>query len=678
MKPLALLHQNLTPFRLFNHVNYEDPDINVAIPVFSIHGNHDEPTGHEFYCALDVLQMTGLVNYFGRVPKSDSIEVRPVLLQKGRTKLALYGLSNVRDERLFRVFRDKNVKFYQPHSSSGDWFNLMTVHQNHAARTVTGYLPESFLPDFMDLVIWGHEHECLIDPVHSSDGNFYVSQPGSSIVTQLQKGEMGPKHVGLLTLTGREFKMEPIRLKTPRPFVMRDIVLAEEQALKNVWKKTNNRAEITRHLKRVMEEMIEQANQEWLDLQEDNGDIDQNEAPEIPLPILRLRVDYTAPEGGSFDLENSRRIANEFNERIANHEEVITFHQKKKTATAIRQSAIDLPDASVIEAITLDAVKVDELVREFLTAQSLAVLPQNAFGDSVNQFVDKDDRHALELFVNESLAGQVKHLLGEEDIERTDVTEAMDSYREEREKLFAAGQARTWQKSRKLKPKPDGYDSDLDGPWEEQTAAIIFDENDDGSVAHNNGDVAMADTSPPGRTSSGRGRARGRAGRTATTSTRKTATSSKSTATAKAGRGKKKVISDDEDEEESDINMKLINDDEDEESDSQANLFVSSRGNTTTAGASKPASKSTTSRTTASRTAAAASKASVSAVKRQTKLDFSQPAPVASSRPSRSLASKSKPIVIDSDDDDIEDSSDDAFEDAPQVQPGTSRRGARR
>ncbi len=32
-------------YRAFNHVNYEDPDINVAIPVFSIHGNHDDPSG---------------------------------------------------------------------------------------------------------------------------------------------------------------------------------------------------------------------------------------------------------------------------------------------------------------------------------------------------------------------------------------------------------------------------------------------------------------------------------------------------------------------------------------------------------------------------------------------------------------------------------------------------------
>ena len=30
--------------RAFNHVNYEDPDINVPIPVFSNHGNHDDPS----------------------------------------------------------------------------------------------------------------------------------------------------------------------------------------------------------------------------------------------------------------------------------------------------------------------------------------------------------------------------------------------------------------------------------------------------------------------------------------------------------------------------------------------------------------------------------------------------------------------------------------------------------
>ena len=29
----------------FPAVNYEDPNLNIGIPVFSIHGNHDDPQG---------------------------------------------------------------------------------------------------------------------------------------------------------------------------------------------------------------------------------------------------------------------------------------------------------------------------------------------------------------------------------------------------------------------------------------------------------------------------------------------------------------------------------------------------------------------------------------------------------------------------------------------------------
>ena len=40
----------------FGHVNYEDPDINISIPVFSIHGNHDDPSGDGHFASLDLLQ----------------------------------------------------------------------------------------------------------------------------------------------------------------------------------------------------------------------------------------------------------------------------------------------------------------------------------------------------------------------------------------------------------------------------------------------------------------------------------------------------------------------------------------------------------------------------------------------------------------------------------------------
>lgn len=43
----GLISHSLTLFSgyRFGHVNYEDPHFNVGLPVFSIHGNHDDPAG---------------------------------------------------------------------------------------------------------------------------------------------------------------------------------------------------------------------------------------------------------------------------------------------------------------------------------------------------------------------------------------------------------------------------------------------------------------------------------------------------------------------------------------------------------------------------------------------------------------------------------------------------------
>lgn len=54
------------------HVNYEDPFVSVGLPIFSIHGNHDDPTregGVESLAALDLLHVANLVNYFGKSNK---------------------------------------------------------------------------------------------------------------------------------------------------------------------------------------------------------------------------------------------------------------------------------------------------------------------------------------------------------------------------------------------------------------------------------------------------------------------------------------------------------------------------------------------------------------------------------------------------------------------------------
>ncbi len=639
----------------FNHVNYEDMDINVAIPVFSIHGNHDDPSGEGHLAALDLLQMSGLLNYYGRTPESDNIQIKPVLLQKGHTKLALYGMSNVRDERLFRTFRDGKVKFFQPNIQKDDWFNIMSVHQNHHAYTETSYLPENFLPDFLDLVIWGHEHECIIDPQTNPETNFKVMQPGSSVATSLALGEAVPKQVAVVSVTGREFTTENIRLKTVRPFVMKEIVLSEEKEAQKFARKANNRTELTRFLMKVVEELIAQAKAEWHEAQEGSHD-GEEEVTEAPLPLIRLRVEISAPDGGSFDCENPQRFSNRFVGNVANINDVVQFHRKKKNTTT-RRNRDDVAEEAVMSHLQgLDTVAVEKLVREFLAAQALTILPQNYFGDAVSQYIDKDDKHAMEMFVNESLANQIKHLLDldhedpdEDEAEEGHLAEAMEKYRSQLEEMFAKGQIkRTKDAANRFKPKPDSWDSEFDGAWEDQPGALLRSDEEDGVNGAEEEDEEE-DATPKPVTTRGRGRGRGRGARAGTTtSTRKIAPSAGKTAA--PARGKRKVIDEDEDQDSGSV---ITGADEDDEEDSQAMFFKDKpmRGRKTAASSARGRKAASPIKKPPPRSAAANSK--------QAKINFSASQASVLGRGGR----RSQSINDDVEDDDDED----AFEPMPKT-----------
>jgi hypothetical protein len=146
---------------LFHRVNFEDPNYNIDLPVFSIHGNHDDPSREgptgEVLAALDVLAVANLVNYFGKSESADLIEVAPILMAKGRTRIALYGLGNIRDDRLHRVLLADKVRFRRPTGDPDAWFSMMMVHQNRDNRGLRGRSGntgmEAVLPAFLDLVV---------------------------------------------------------------------------------------------------------------------------------------------------------------------------------------------------------------------------------------------------------------------------------------------------------------------------------------------------------------------------------------------------------------------------------------------------------------------------------------------------------------------------------------------
>ncbi|XP_052860767.1 double-strand break repair protein MRE11 [Anopheles cruzii] len=208
---------------LSSTMNYEDPNINVAIPVYSIHGNHDDATGFGHISAMELLSTNGYVNYFGKWNDLNKIVINPILLRKGETKLALYGLNYIADARLCRLLEERKVFFQKPEEQG--WFHVLVLHQNRADRGPKNYLPEHALPKFLDLVIWGHEHDCRIRPEENPHGKFYVSQPGSTVATSLSEGESIEKCCALLRIHKGMFCMDPIRLTTVRPFVFESVEL---------------------------------------------------------------------------------------------------------------------------------------------------------------------------------------------------------------------------------------------------------------------------------------------------------------------------------------------------------------------------------------------------------------------------------------------------------------------
>jgi double-strand break repair protein MRE11 len=164
-------------------VNYQDENYSIDLPVFSIHGNHDDPSrdggNSEMYAALDLLDVANLVNYFGKQEDTKNIKINPVLMQKGSTKVALYGLGSMRDERLNRMWRGKDgssLSFTKPQQGDGDekkWFNIFALHQNRDyGRGSSNCVKEDMIPDWMDFVCWGHEHECNIEVQESVVGTF--------------------------------------------------------------------------------------------------------------------------------------------------------------------------------------------------------------------------------------------------------------------------------------------------------------------------------------------------------------------------------------------------------------------------------------------------------------------------------------------------------------------------
>ncbi|CAE6346173.1 unnamed protein product [Rhizoctonia solani] len=468
----------------FPAINYEDSNLNVGIPVFSIHGNHDDPQGagpDGALCALDMLSVAGLINYIGKSDLSASddpnagIQIKPVLLRKGTTQLALYGVGNVKDQRMHFELRSNRVKMFMP-KDKDDWFNILLVHQNRVKRGPLEAVPEGMFDDSINLVVWGHEHDCRIVPEPVAGKEYFITQPGSSVATSLADGEAIPKHVALLEIQHNTFQLTPVPLRTVRPFVLDDVNLSEAAETDGI--DITNQVSVMKFLRERVNALIDQAQEEWHERNEAAG-ISPAEAGEMMLPLVRLKVETT----GVSVMSNPVRFSQEFIGRVANPRDVLVFHRAKtmsKGKVVADEPELSIDDPTIPVAEKLQKVRVQNLVREYLAAQELQLLGELGMSDAIQTFVEKDENRSISEFVSNSLKAYEKKLKNRE-IHEANLDDALCEIKEEHEKEYQETQFGQAPKAKgKARAQKDDDANSVDSmEVDDETFAGVGGRNDD-------------------------------------------------------------------------------------------------------------------------------------------------------------------------------------------------------
>lgn len=362
------------------------------------------------------------------------MEISPILLKKGDTQVALYGMGSLRDERLNRMWQSKKVRFQRP--GEGDWFNIFALHQNRdLGRGRKNCVHETMIPEWMDLVVWGHEHECLIEPSESVVGTFRISQPGSSVATSLTAGESIRKHVGFLDIRNNQFRLTPCPLTQVRSFLMGEVSL-NGQGFEPDDPKIDEKVTsfLEGEIKLLMHNAKEKRKELLIDSKEQGNDPDEQEdlVYQLRQPdqhLVRLKVEHSG-----FTVLNNQRFGARFVGQVANPSDLLLFHRRKETGDRSgvkRKKKLDKP----IVPEEQDVMKIEDLIKDNLeiSDKKLEVLDEAKLTIALEEFVDKEIKQAMSEATNKMLTKQQKKLLSREADEKDDDEEGHEEEDEEGE-----------------------------------------------------------------------------------------------------------------------------------------------------------------------------------------------------------------------------------------------------
>ncbi|CAI2360966.1 unnamed protein product [Moneuplotes crassus] len=299
----------------YPEANYIQGKYQVQLPVYIIHGNHDDPIGCEWLSNIDPLHSSHQLNYFGKNSNVEKIQINPILFTKGKTKIALYGLGNMRDERLNLAKEKDNIFYNRPLLPNGNpdesYFNILVLHQNRFKGMFQGVprryaIVDTFFPPFFNLIIWGHEHECIKGAEECVENGYYILQPGSSVATSLIEAESVQKHSFQLIVYEKCFKLEPRPLKCTRPILYKEVNLG----------KTGIDFErddlVEKHLLKEVKQLLRKS-------------ANLGKPEEFTTPLARIKVEYSG-----YTVIRNRKFKKSLAGLVANPDTVFHWYKKPK------------------------------------------------------------------------------------------------------------------------------------------------------------------------------------------------------------------------------------------------------------------------------------------------------------------------------------------------------------
>jgi len=240
------------------------------------------------------------------------------------------------------AFEKKSIKFRRP--AGDDWFNILVIHQTKergttASNNLRSFVKESILPGFIDLVLWGHEHECIPNVKKCEATGINILYMGSTTITSLIEAESKPKHCFILNITRKDFSLIPIQLKNARPLLYGNLELSKCNIQKNGTIEYID-SQIQQAIITKITEMLK------------NADVSQ-------IPLLRLKVEYSG-----FSVIRTEKIGLLLKGKIANCvKDFIKFYKRPATCKKPQPGSINqINQNEIIEPENLIKTELDSIV----------------------------------------------------------------------------------------------------------------------------------------------------------------------------------------------------------------------------------------------------------------------------------------------------------------------------